>query len=135
MKKLEEVTFTALRRERLLSYENYVHNFDVSALETFSIVHRGLTQRAHILADVPASAFMESTQERAWQALHHLMNCYSAGHDILELRSFYLIALEYWEEYAHYSALFDQSDEGKSTSSGHIPLAGACQNFSVKPGS
>jgi len=123
MKKLERSSFTALKRERLLNYENYVFNFDVSALETFSIVHQGLTQPADLLANVPPSAFMESTQERAWQALHHLMNCYSAGHDILELRSFYISALEYWEEYARYSALFDQSDEGSDNSSGHIPLA------------
>ena len=53
---------------------------------------------------------MEATRGRAWEAIDHLTMCYSAGHSLTELRSFYPTALEYWEAYAKYHTAWYDSE-------------------------
>lgn len=124
MKKLHKENFEQIKREKLLDYDVYEYNFEDAALETFAIVERSLNQPAAKLESLPPANLMGATRQRAWEALNHLMNCYSAGHTATELHTFFPIALTYWEQYAHYSLLYKNSDDGKLVTAGHIPLSG-----------
>lgn len=121
MNKLELRTFTEMRRERLLDYKAYEHGLETSALRTFQVVGEGL-KRAAQAGDVPVVNLMRATRQRAWQSVDHLANCYSAGHDLAELRLFYPSALDYWESYAHYSKVFKESSDGQNSEVGHVAL-------------
>ena len=101
--------FKQTKRELMLAYTDYEENFN-DALETFSIVASSLAQPIEILKNVPAENFMVATRRRAWDAIDHLTMCYSAGHSLTELRSFYPTVLEYWESYAKYDKAFDDSE-------------------------
>lgn len=121
MRKLEPKEFSAAKREKLLDYKVYEYGLETSALKTFKLVGEGLEKMGESV-DVPVVNLMRATRQRAWQAADHLANCYSAGHEIEELRAFYPAALEYWESYARYSQLYKESPDGLSVQVGHIAL-------------
>jgi Domain of unknown function (DUF1911) len=105
--------FKQRKRELMLDYKNYEKFFN-GYLETFELVEQGFTQPMEVLQEIPPAAFMESTQQRAWDAIDHLTTCYSAGHALSELREFYPAALEYWESYAKYDEAYDTTAEEES---------------------
>lgn len=130
MKKLELNTFSEIKREKLLDYKVYEYGFDTATLKTFKKVGEGLA-KALAAGNIPAVNLMAGTQERAWQTVGHLSNCYSAGHNFDELRAFYPTALEYWESYAHFSRMYRESPEGAMSEVGHIELGSEEYHFAL----
>jgi hypothetical protein len=94
---LEANEFAKKRREKLLDYFQYSSNFE-DCEDAFEVVTRSL-----VSPHPNATAFnlVEATEERAFCALTHLANCYSGGHAIADLRSFFPTVLEYWEAFSH----------------------------------
>lgn len=132
MKKINSSEFIEKKREKLLDYHGYEYNFDESAIATFHVVKESLEQPSEVLQTVPPVNFMQATQLRAWEAIDHIVNCYSAGHSISELRTFFPTALEYWESYARYSLLYNCSPDGRHSRVAHVPLAGNTFTFANK---
>lgn len=85
MEKFDALSFGKTKREKLLDFKIYSYNFDDN-VETFEMVSEDIAQPSEVLATIPLSNLMEATRERAWQAVDHLQNCYSAGHDLASLR-------------------------------------------------
>lgn len=112
--------FMNQRREPLLDYKVYIKNFR-NCTETFEIVAESI---ANPDPRAETGDFMEATRQRAWDSVKHLSNCYSAGHPISEIRSFYPAALEYWEAYAKYHCAYQDSKEGQNSNVAHLPLLG-----------
>ncbi len=124
--------FSARKREKLLDYSSYQYNFEDAALETFAIVEKSLAKAPEELSKIPPEALMTSTQERAWQALEHIANMYSAGHPIEELRAFFPRALEYWETYAIYSKAYNDSPNASHVTVGHLALADSTYVYALQ---
>lgn len=121
MEKFDALSFGKTKREKLLDFKIYSYNFDDN-VETFEMVSEDIAQPSEVLATIPLSNLMEATRERAWQAVDHLQNCYSAGHDLASLRRIFPTFIEYWEEYAHYSQAFKATPEASYVTAGHITL-------------
>lgn len=119
---LSQSEFSIRKREKLLNFATYQYNFEDAALETFAIVRQSLSKTPEELSKVPVEALMTATQERAWQALDHIANMYSAGHSIEELRAFFPQALEYWEAYATYSKTYNDGPSARHVTVGHLAL-------------
>jgi hypothetical protein len=118
---LSEQEVARQRREKLLTYRQYSSNFELSRY-AFEVVTRTLAS-PHRLAT--AHNLVEASSQRAFCAFTHLANCYSGGHAMAELRSFFPSALGYWEEYAHYHVLFHATDEYSGEDVAHIALLGS----------
>jgi hypothetical protein len=112
--------FQSSRRELLLDYKTYEYEFNES-IDTFNVVAQGIRE-PH--PDAKAKHFMSSAQQRAWDAINHLTICYSAGHTLDELHSFYPTVLEYWESYAQYDLIYDATPEGATSQVAQLPLMG-----------
>jgi hypothetical protein len=123
MEKFDAETFATAKREKLLDYKNYSFKFDED-LETFQMVSEDMSQPAEVLATIPPSNLMVATRARAWQAVKHLQDLYSAGHGVAHIRALYPSSIEYWEDYAHYSELYKNTPEAQHVTVGHIALAG-----------
>lgn len=121
MKKLELNAFSQQRREKLLDYQVYEYGFVTCALQTFKTVGDGLVM-AMEAGNIPIINLMRGTRQRSWQAVDHVANCYSAGHQIDEIRAFYPTALEYWESYASFNRQYNEGPEGNASEVGHIAL-------------
>jgi hypothetical protein len=113
--------FAIKRREKLLSHMQYSSNFKLSEY-AFEVVTRTLAAPHR---DATAHNLVESSSQRAFFASTHLANCYSGGHAINDLRSFFPSALRYWEEYAHYQKLFHATDEYSGDDVAHVALVGS----------
>jgi hypothetical protein len=124
MQKFDAATFAQRKREKLLDYKYYSLNFDED-VETFRIVSEDMTQPVEILANISALNLMEATSARAWHAVKHLQDLYSAGQRIEEIRALYPTFMDYWEEYAHYSLQYKNTAEAEHVTVGHIALAGS----------
>ncbi|WP_047394098.1 PoNe immunity protein domain-containing protein [Chitinibacter sp. ZOR0017] len=110
----------AKKREPLLDYAEH-YDFTVpGAIETYDLVAQGLVLRGDI--DFNKAHRMTSTRRRAWDALEHLSIAYSAGNPLDELRAFYPTVLEYWEVYAKYDRIFDDSPEANGRRVPHLDL-------------
>lgn len=123
MEKFDAATFAHKRREKLLDYKCYRFNFEED-IETFRIVNEDTSQSAEMLAAIPPLNLMEATSERAWQAVTHMQDLYSAGHEIAQIRACYPDFMDYWEAYARYSEAYKNTPEAKFVTVGHIALAG-----------
>jgi hypothetical protein len=115
-----EEEFRHLRRESLLEYSKYSRNFN-SCTYAFEVVTESLIE-PH--PDATIYNFVESTSERAWSACRHLANCYSGGHSIADLRSFFPTVIDYWETYARYHRAFHSSTDCSNAKVAHIALTG-----------
>ncbi len=93
--KCSENEFKVKRREKLLSYDRYSANFD-DCEDAFLVVTRSI-KSPH--PNATAYNLVEATSERAFCAFTHLTNCYSGGHSVADLRSFFPTVVEYWEAY------------------------------------
>ncbi|WP_293935889.1 PoNe immunity protein domain-containing protein [Iodobacter sp.] len=119
-------TYTAdelvnIKREPLLDYVDH-YDFVISgALRGYERVGRGIALNGNN-PDFPKDAAMVATQQRAWDALNHLCIAYSAGNPLDELKDFYPTVLEYWEIYAKYDRLFDDSPEAGGRRVPHLDL-------------
>jgi hypothetical protein len=123
MQKFDAATFAKTKREKLLDYKNYSFNFGED-VETFQMVSEDMSLSAEVLATIPPSNLMVATRARAWQAVKHLQDLYSAGHEIAHIRACYPTYMEYWEEYAHYSEMYKKTPEAQHVTVGHIAMAG-----------
>lgn len=123
MKILEQSAFKNLKREKLLDFRTYETNFLESSY-TFDIVKQSLEQPATVLEAIAPYDLMVPTKQRAWDAIDHLANCYSAGHDIADLACLYPSVLEYWEVYAKFSKVFKEADTLAPSTVAHLALQG-----------
>ena len=119
--KLSLTEFSKAKRDKLLEYKVYSSNFDKlqSALE---IVAESLSDPEEVLATAPPADLMHPTYVRAELMTEFVSTCYSAGHDLVYMRSLYPPLIEYWEVYAKYSKAFNDSTGPRGTVA-HIPLA------------
>ena len=101
---------TIRKREPLLDYTEHYDFVVPSAIETYDLVAQGIALNGDN-PEFPKAAAMTATRRRAWDALDHLCMAYSAGNPLDELKDFYPTVLEYWEVYAKYDRLFDDSPE------------------------
>lgn len=116
----EDVFYQSLR-EPLLRFYGYEQVFS-DHVETFEQVTANLQHLAQNPDDSSHYRLMDMTELLANDATAYLINCYSAGHPIDDLRNFYDRAVEYWETYAHYNQAYNDSGERES-SWAHVPLA------------
>lgn len=113
MKKFSIDEFLIKKREPLLSYEVYEYNFD-EMVEGFNIVRE--SRSIPISEDQDSTLYDSAAQleQRAWDSLVYLMNCYSGGHPIEDLAKIYPTILAYWESYADEWREFQASDQSSS---------------------
>ncbi|SFU83925.1 PoNe immunity protein domain-containing protein [Pseudoduganella namucuonensis] len=121
MQKLSPEFFKNNKREKLLDYKVYSSNFDETS-ELLEIVRESLMLPKERLDALPPENIMMTTSQGAWMSLDLVVSCYSAGHPLIELRSFFASVLNYWEEYTKYSKVYNDSLPDGSTHSAHIPL-------------
>jgi len=119
---LSESDFHQSLREPLLRYYGYEENFH-DQLETFEHVRERLQQAPEMISAIPLYNLMNTTKRLATDATAFLVNCYSGGHDIAQLRDFYDRAVEHWETYAHYNQAYNDSND-RETPWPHVALAG-----------
>jgi hypothetical protein len=122
MEKLDAVFFAKAKREKLLDYKVYSHNFDDHS-ETFEVVSNDISQPPEVLSTIPPQNLMGATYIRAWQAVKHLQNLYSAGHNIASIRALYPTYVEYWDDYARFSEHYKNTPEASKVTVGHFALA------------
>lgn len=108
------------KREPLLDFDEH-YSYAIGALRTYDKVAQGL-KRAEGNPDFPKSSLMMGTMGRANESLEHLTAAYSAGNPLDELRAFYPTVLEYWEVYAKYDRIFDDSPEANGRRVPHLDL-------------
>lgn len=101
MKKFTKSEFLSKKRETLLDYATYESMFD-DRLEGFEAVRKGLSKSEEQLSKINPYKLMASTQQRAWDSLEFLLNGFSGGHSVDELKDLYPTVLQYWEIYHHY---------------------------------
>ena len=121
MKKFTRSKFSIKKRERLLNYEVYEYNFD-EMMEGFKIVRES---RSSPLSPEQSISFYDDAaqlQQRAWDSLAFLTNCYSGGHSVEELAEIYPAIVEYWESYAYEWRIFQESDQSTAGTVAAIPL-------------
>lgn len=121
MKMLDQSDFKKFKREKLLSFSSYETNF-VEAHYGFDAVKKSMEQPVHVLEAIDPYRLMVPSEQRAWDSIDHLVNCYSAGHDISEIAALYPSVIEYWEIYARLSKCFKESKPPDSPKVAHIAL-------------
>jgi hypothetical protein len=124
MKMLDQQEFKRKKRESLLNFNTYKTNF-TEAIYSFDIVRQSLQQPASILDNLDPYDVMVATKQRAWEAINHLANCYSGGHDIADLAAIYPSVIEYFEVFAYFSQRFKESDASNPSTVAHLALQGA----------
>jgi hypothetical protein len=124
MKMLDQQEFKRKKRESLLNFNTYKTNF-TEAIYSFDIVRQSLQQPASILDNLDPYDVMVATKQRAWEAINHLANCYSGGHDIADLAAIYPSVIEYVEVFAYFSQRFKESDASNPSTVAHLALQGA----------
>jgi hypothetical protein len=120
MKKLTPVEFADSRREPILDYHVYEYNFD-GPMDGFSAVRESLTCAEKNGDDISSYDQMVWTKQRAWDSLDFLVNCYSGGHALENLRQIYPTVIQNWNQYAIKSVDFMESDPNSALVA-HIPL-------------
>lgn len=121
MKKFTIDQFSIKKRETLLNYKIYEHNFD-EMVDGFKIVR---DSRSTPHPEGQSRSFYDSAsqlQQRAWDSLTFLTNCYSGGHPIEDLAEVYPTIVSYWESYATEWRIFQQSDQSSSGRVAALPL-------------
>lgn len=121
MRIFEQSDFEKIKREKILNFSSYETNF-VEANYGFDVVKKSMDQPVHILEAIDPYRLMVPSQQRAWDSIDHLVNCYSAGHDISDIASLYPSVIEYWEIYARLSQRFKESKPSGSAKVAHIAL-------------
>jgi hypothetical protein len=124
MKMLDQQEFKSKKREKLLDFDTYKTNF-TEAIYAFDIVRQSLEQPASILESLDPYDVMVATKQRAWEGINHLANCYSGGHDIVDLASIYPSVIEYFEVFAHFSKRFKESNASNPSAVAHLALQGS----------
>jgi hypothetical protein len=124
MKMLDQQEFKRKKRESLLDFNTYKTNF-TEATYSFDIVRQSLQQPASVLDNLDPYDVMVATKQRAWEAINHLANCYSGGHDIADLAAIYPSVIEYFEVFAYFSQRFKESDASNPSTVAHLALQGA----------
>jgi hypothetical protein len=112
--------FKQYKRELLLDYSIYSNEAQDLSMG-FPIAAKKLVD-AEWMAQKSAAVVMRLTNGRADDAIDLLTLNYSAGINLIDLRSFYPLVLEYWQEYAKYSKAYNECPEGKSSNGPHIAL-------------
>lgn len=123
--------FQIHKREPLLDFAEHYEFVVPEALETYELVAKGLELNGNN-PEFPVHAPMVATQQRAWDALDHLLISYSAGNPLDELRDFYPTVLDYWEVFARYDKIFDDSPEAGGRRVPHIDLYDFAYSRAVK---
>lgn len=121
MKKFTLDEFSANRRDLLLSYKVYEHNFD-EMIEGFNIVRESRSLSIEEDQSLNLYDFATQLEQRAWDSLVFLNNCYSGGHAISDLRKIYPTVLEYWESYTAEWIIFQKSNQSSSGNVAAIAL-------------
>lgn len=113
MKKFSIDEFSEKKREPLLDYKVYEYNFD-EMVEGFTIVRESRSLPS--VEGEPASYYDDAAQlqQRAWDSLVFLTNCYSGGHPVDELAQIYPTIVSYWESYAVEWRVFQESEQSTS---------------------
>jgi len=102
-----EKEFLANRRSVLLSYPVYAAQA-TDQIETLEIVTASLADPQKV-AGMPADRPFVASQQRAWDSVDYLHIQYSAGAPTALLSSFLPVVLDYWEQYAAYSARYNET--------------------------
>lgn len=123
MNKFTLKEFSLKKRDALLGYEVYKYNFD-EMVEGFDIVRKSLSKQNPVNQTKSLYNGATQLQQRAWDSLIFLTNCYSAGHRISDLSEIYPTILEYWKAYARAWVAFEESEKGASNPVATIPLLG-----------
>ena len=121
MKKFSQEEFLQSRREPLLIYKVYEYNFE-EMIEGFGIVRDTL---AMPVDDKPTASLYEMLtplEQRAWDSMTFLVNCYSGGREISEIREFFPVLVEYWGSYARDWQVFQKSGQSSTGTAATIPL-------------
>jgi len=121
MKKFTTDEFSIKKREPLLTYKIYEYNFD-EMVEGFNIVRES---RSSLSQEEQSISFYDSAaqlQQRAWDSLVFLTNCYSGGHPLEDLAEIYPTIVNYWESYAAEWRIFQKSSQSSSGTVAAIPL-------------
>lgn len=124
MKKLTPSEFADQKREKLLDYKVFEHNFDEPMLG-FEMIRDVLADPDVELESTDAYEIMASAKQRAWDSLDFLTNCYSAGYPVDVLAQSYPAIVEYWEVYAKHSKRARESKPGQPSTVAHLPLLGS----------
>jgi hypothetical protein len=114
--------FKHYKRELLLDYSIYSDEAQDLSMRIPRAAKKLVD--AEWMAEKSAAVVMRLTSGRADYAIGLLTLNYSAGINLMDLRSFYPDVLEYWEEYAKYDKAYDATPEGSSTYVAHLPLLG-----------
>lgn len=124
-------SFAKLKRESLLDYEMHYEFVTQGAVESYEMVAKGLLLNGDN-PNYPKAGLMMGTQQRAWDALDHLLISYSAGNPLDELHDFYPTVLDYWEVFARHDKIFDDSPEAGGRRVPHIDLYDFAYSRAVK---
>lgn len=121
MDKFSKIEFSLKKRDPILDYAIYSFNFD-EMTNTFDAVRSSLSK-----ADADPAMFepynvMAATQQRAWDSLAYILNLYSAGHPVAEIRDVYPAIIEFWIEYLRRWNYFIEIDESADKTVAALPL-------------
>jgi hypothetical protein len=97
MQQFSLIDFSQKKREALLDYNIYKFNFE-DRTDGFNIVRQSLSKPESQLSTDPYRR-MVPVKQRARDVIDHLVNCYSAGHLVSDIREVYPTAIEYWIAY------------------------------------
>lgn len=119
---LKASEFKIAKREPLLDFQIYADEAEDLRVRVTRI-SANLADKQW-MSDKTAAGAMKMARSRAWYAVDLLALSYSAGIEINQLRDFYPIALDYWEDFAKYDAAFDDSSESEGALVPHFELGG-----------
>jgi len=119
---LKASEFKTAKREPLLDFEIYAD--EAADLRVrITRISENLADKQW-MSDKTAAGAMKMARSRAWYAVDLLALSYSAGIETDQMRDFYPIALEYWEDFAKYDTAFDDSYESEGALVPHFELGG-----------
>jgi hypothetical protein len=121
MKKFNLNEFGFGKREKLLDYKIYEFNFD-EMIEGFDIVQRAMSAPLLELDSIPLYNLVIPLEQRAFDSLSLLLNCYSGGHSLTDLKETYPTILSYWAAYVDKWIEYQKSDQCSNNSVAAIPL-------------
>lgn len=122
LRTLDKVEFQGARRELLLDFDLYSR---MAANMSMRIPRVGVNLADPVfMKDKGAAEAMSMTRNRADNSAKFFVLNYSAGLPLSELRDWYPIVLDYWEEFAQRSREFDDGPESEGAWVAHISLQG-----------
>ncbi|MFT3721555.1 PoNe immunity protein domain-containing protein [Pseudorhodoferax sp.] len=123
---MSEAQFIRRRRDPLYSYAGLMALLCELAESAEIVTEENIARRLADAGDAQANvaAVRSATEQRAWEGVEALHGCYTAGVEVDTLAAFFPDVLQWWETFARYDRMFDESSGADGRRVPHLDLHG-----------